>query len=180
VLWIAGNHDCWGGEILTRDVGVTYHVGPWRGSIAGWNVLIEHGDGLRDKEDAPYRRLRAVLRNPLAIRLFRWIHPDIATWIALRTSHTSRNMRPRDRGEGLARVALDKLVAEPLLQLYLYGHSHEPVIGKSARGAVMANPGAWMDGPTFLRISTDHLELARLDGGAVRVLQRVERSTNGR
>jgi UDP-2,3-diacylglucosamine hydrolase len=180
VLWIAGNHDCWGGEILTRDVGVTYHVGPWRGSIAGWNVLIEHGDGLRDKEDAPYRRLRAVLRNPLAIRLFRWIHPDIATWIALRTSHTSRNMRPRDRGEGLARVALDKLVAEPSLQLYLYGHSHEPVIGKSARGAVMANPGAWMDGPTFLRISTDHLELARLDGGAVRVLQRVERSTSGR
>jgi UDP-2,3-diacylglucosamine hydrolase len=180
VLWIAGNHDCWGGKILTHDVGVTYHVGPWRGSIAGWNVLIEHGDGLRDKEDAPYRRLRTVLRNPLAITVFRWIHPDIATWIALRTSHTSRNMRPHDHGEGLARVALDKLVAEPSLQLYLYGHSHEPVIGKSARGAVMANPGAWMDGPTFLRISTDHLELARLDGDAVRVLQQVERPASGR
>jgi predicted phosphodiesterase len=89
-------------------------------------------------------------------------------------------MRPHDHGEGLARVALDKLVAEPSLQLYLYGHSHEPVIGKSARGAVMANPGAWMDGPTFLRISTDHLELARLDGDAVRVLQQVERPASGR
>lgn len=180
VLWIAGNHDCWGGEILTRDVGVTYHVGPWHGSLGGWRTLIEHGDGLRDKEDAPYRRLRAVLRNPLAIRVFRWIHPDIATWIALRTSHTSRNMRPRDRGEGLARVALDRLDADGSLQLYLYGHSHEPAIGAGVHGGVMANPGAWMDGPTFLRITDDRIELATLADGRVRVIEHVEKSASGR
>ena len=46
VLWIAGNHDCWGGDILRNDVGLTYHVGPWRGEISGWQTLIEHGDGL--------------------------------------------------------------------------------------------------------------------------------------
>jgi len=180
VLWIAGNHDCWGGEILTRDVGVTYHIGPWRGSLGGWQALIEHGDGLRDKEDAPYRRLRAVLRNPLAIRLFRWIHPDIATRIALRTSHTSRNMRPRDRGEGLRRVAIARLEAEPALQLYLYGHSHQPVLERAGNGGVFANPGAWMDEPTFLRITEERVELARLDGTVVRVLQTVERSVTGR
>jgi UDP-2,3-diacylglucosamine hydrolase len=179
VLWIAGNHDCWGGEILTRDVGVTYHVGPWRGSLGGWNALIEHGDGLRDKEDAPYRRLRAVLRNPLAIWLFRWMHPDFATWVALRTSHTSRNMRPRDRGEGLKRVALARLAAEPALQLYVYGHTHAPALEKVASGGVYANPGAWMDEPTFLRITADRVELARLDGNAVRVVQHVERSATG-
>lgn len=67
VLWIAGNHDCWGGEVLRRDIGVTYHEGPWRGTLGGWDTLIEHGDGLREKEDAPYRRLRAVLRHPWAI-----------------------------------------------------------------------------------------------------------------
>src|ERR1017187_7127791 len=67
VLWIAGNHDCWGGEILTRDVGVTYHTGPWRGELGGWRTLIEHGDGLLDKEDAPYRRPRGVLLEPLAL-----------------------------------------------------------------------------------------------------------------
>jgi UDP-2,3-diacylglucosamine hydrolase len=176
VLWIAGNHDCWGGEILTRDVGVTYHVGPWRGSLGGWQALIEHGDGLRDKEDAPYRRLRAVLRNPLAIRLFRWIHPDIATGIALRTSHTSRNMRPRDRGEGLRRVAIARLEAEPALQLYLYAHSHAPALERAGNGGVFANPGAWMDEPTFLRIFPERIELARLDDGAIRVLQTVERA----
>jgi UDP-2,3-diacylglucosamine hydrolase len=179
VLWIAGNHDCWGGEILTRDVGVVYHIGPWRGSLGGWQALIEHGDGLRDKEDAPYRRLRAVLRNPLAIRLFRWIHPDIATRIALRTSHTSRNMRPRDRGEGLRRVAIARLEAEPSLQLYLYGHSHAPVLERTGNGSVFANPGAWMDEPTFLRITDERIELVRLDGADVRVLQQVERGATG-
>lgn len=180
VLWIAGNHDCWGGEILTKDVGVTYHIGPWRGSLAGWTALIEHGDGLRDKEDAPYRRLRAVLRNPVAIRVFRWIHPDIATWIALRTSHTSRNMRPRDRGEGLRRVAIARLAAEPALQLYVYGHTHAPALEKAESGGVLANPGAWMDEPTFLRITEERIELARLDGSTVRVLQQLEKSVTGR
>jgi UDP-2,3-diacylglucosamine hydrolase len=46
-LWIAGNHDCWGGEVLTVDAGVTYVEGPWRGAIAGWRTHVEHGDGLR-------------------------------------------------------------------------------------------------------------------------------------
>lgn len=183
VVWIAGNHDCWGGEILTRDVGVTYHVGPWAGSIAGWHVLIEHGDGLRDKEDAPYRRLRAVLRNPLAIRVFRWLHPDIATWIALRTSHTSRNMRPRDRGEGLARVAVARLAADESLQLFLYGHSHQALIGRGASGGAFANPGAWMDAPTYLRITDDRLELITLaaaGGGDAQVLDQLEKTATGR
>jgi UDP-2,3-diacylglucosamine hydrolase len=175
VLWIAGNHDCWGGEILTRDVGVTYHTGPWRGVLGGWRTLIEHGDGLRDKEDAPYRRLRAVLRNPLAIRAFRWIHPDVATGIALRSSHTSRNMRPRDGGEGLKRVALERLNAEPSLELYVFGHTHASAAGRAGSGGVYANPGAWMDEPTFLRVAPERLELVRLSGSGVSVIQSLER-----
>lgn len=171
VLWIAGNHDCWGGEILTRDVGVTYHVGPWLGELGGWRTLVEHGDGLRDREDAPYRRLRAVLRNPLAIRAFRWLHPDIATAIALRSSHTSRNMRPRDGGAGLKRVALERLAADRSLELYVFGHTHASALGRAPTGRVYANPGAWMDEPTFLRVTPERVELARLSGQAVTVTQ---------
>jgi UDP-2,3-diacylglucosamine hydrolase len=180
VLWIAGNHDCWGGEILTHDVGVTYHTGPWRGALGGWSALVEHGDGLRDREDAPYRRLRTVLRNPLAIRLFRWLHPDLATRIALRSSHTSRNMRPRDGGEGLKRVAIERLAADPSLQLYVYGHTHAPMLGTAEGGGAYANPGAWMDEPTFLRVTPQRIELVRLDQAATLVLQQVERSATGR
>jgi predicted phosphodiesterase len=88
-------------------------------------------------------------------------------------------MRPRDRGEGLRRVALARLAAEPALQLYVYGHTHAPALEQVASGAVFANPGAWMDEPTFLRITADRVELARLDGGSVTVAQRVQRPATG-
>jgi UDP-2,3-diacylglucosamine hydrolase len=164
VLWIAGNHDCWGGQPLV-DAGVAYHVGPWRGTIGSWEALIEHGDGLREAEDAPYRRLRSVLRNPLAIWAFRnLLHPDWAAALARRTSHTSRNMRARDGGEGLRQVALQRMAAAPDLQLYVYGHSHAEALERAPTGGIFANPGAWMDGPTALRIGDDRVALVRVDG----------------
>jgi UDP-2,3-diacylglucosamine hydrolase len=175
VLWIAGNHDCWGGEILRDDAGVDYRVGPWRGELAGWQTLIEHGDGLREKEDAPYRRLRTVLRNPLAIKAFGWLHPDFATRIALRSSHTSRNMRPRDGGEGLRRVALGRLAADPGLDLCVFGHTHAQALERTATGGVYANPGAFLDEPTYLRITAARIELMRLADPLPTVLQSIEK-----
>ena len=175
ILWIAGNHDCWGGEILTRDVGVTYHTGPWEGDIGGWKTRIEHGDGLREVEDAPYRRLRAVLRHPFAIWLYRRLHPDFATRLALRSSHTSRNMRPRDGGEGLQRVALERLGGDPALDLFVFGHSHAPLLLRAPAGGIAANAGAWMDGPTFLRVASGSAELMRLDGSSAVVTESMPR-----
>ncbi len=172
VVWIAGNHDCWGGDVL-REAGVTYHVGPWRGSIGAWTTLIEHGDGLRDEEDAGYRVLRAVLRNPFAIWAFRHLlHPDWASALARGTSHTSRGMRPRDGGAGLAKVAQAQLAADPALDLYLYGHTHAAAMEREAGGGVYANPGAWMDGPGFLRITDDAVVQCELAGSTARELSR--------
>ena len=167
VLWIAGNHDCWGGEILRQDIGVNYHVGPWRGSLGGWETVIEHGDGLREREDAPYRRLRTVLRHPLSMRLFRWLHPDWGTALALRSSHTSRNHRPRDGGEGLRSVAHSRLRASDAPEAIVFGHSHVATLERAERG-VFANPGAWLDQPRFLRFTPESLELCRwTDAGRV-------------
>lgn len=174
VLWIAGNHDCWGGEVLRRDLGVHYHVGPWRGTLGGWDAEIEHGDGLRDREDAPYRRLRRVLRHPWAIRAFRWLHPDWGTWLAMRSSHTSRNYRPRDAGEGLRRVAALRLASASAPELLVFGHSHVASLDRVGRG-VFANPGAWLDAPQFLRVVPERVELCAWRSGAREVLSRVDR-----
>lgn len=160
VLWIAGNHDCWGGDFLRKDLGLDYHVGPWRGDLAGWAACVEHGDGLREREDAPYRRLRAVLRHPWSVTAFRWLHPDVGTWLALRSSHTSRNMRPRDGGEGLRRVAEVRLAAPDAPRLLILGHSHVTTL-EHLHGRVFANPGAFMDAPRFLRIVPGTVELCR-------------------
>ena len=163
ILWVAGNHDCWGGDILRKDLGLTYHVGPWRGMIGTWDAVVEHGDGLREKEDAAYRRLRAVLRHPLCVRLFRWIHPDWGTAIALRSSHTSRNYRARDGGEGLRKVAHARLSEPGAPQLVVLGHSHVAAM-EAVRGGVFANPGPWLDAPRFLRITDGLIEACRWTG----------------
>lgn len=166
VTWIAGNHDCWGGEIVRGDVGAAFHVGAWTGLLGGWRARVEHGDGLRPREDRPYRALRRVLRHPAAIRAYRALHPDFATRLALRSSHTSRTMRAGDGGRALRAIALDTLATDRSLELVVFGHTHVRALERAPGGGVFANPGAWLLEPTFLRVTPDSVALARWDGSA--------------
>ena len=161
ILMIGGNHDCWGGEILRQDVGLDFRLGAWEGSLGGWQTRIEHGDGLRD-QDTGYRMVRGIMRNRVAVRLFRWLHPDLSTALATRTSHTSRTHTARDGGAGLRLAATRRLSEEPNLELLVYGHSHVAEIIRIG-DAVYANAGSWLDQPTFLRVTPERLELQRWD-----------------
>lgn len=165
VLWVAGNHDCWGGEVLRRDVGVEYVTGTWRGNIAGWMTRIDHGDGLRDAEDRRYRMLRSVLRHPVAVHAFRWLHPDLGARIALGSSHASRTYRAKDGGKGLLEVAMRDLDGDPELALLVLGHSHVPVVERAPSGGLYANAGTWLGDSTFLRVTDDAVELRRYRAG---------------
>ena len=168
ILWIAGNHDCWGGEVLRSDVGVDYHVGAWTGTLGGWRSRVEHGDGLRPSEDRKYRALRSVLRHPLSVRAFRILHPDLGTRLASGSSEASRTHRPRDEGEGLRRVAHAQLAADPTLELLILGHSHVAALERpeSARPGVYANAGSWLGEPTYLELVPDRISLCRWTGSA--------------
>jgi UDP-2,3-diacylglucosamine hydrolase len=168
VLMLGGNHDSWGGDVLTRDVGVTYRLGGWSGLLADWRAQVEHGDGLRAQEDRGYRALRAVLRNPLAIRAFRLLHPDWATRLARGTSAASRRHQPwgGDEGAGLRRVAHARLRAQPSLELLVFGHSHAAALERVQGAGVYANAGTWLTEPTFLVITPEAIELRRWTGSS--------------
>ena len=166
VTMIAGNHDCWGGDVLRQDVGIDYRFGPWVGDIAGWRTRIEHGDGLRPREDKRYRLLRHVLRNRLAIRSFRWLHPDLATPLASHSSNASRSYAARDGGRGLRDAATRAADADASLDLIVFGHSHVSTLERLPTGAAYGNPGSWLDAPTFLRITDERIALRRWDGSA--------------
>lgn len=159
VLWIGGNHDCWSGDALMRETGVVYTLEPWRNEIGVWSSLLAHGDGLRAAEDASYRRLRSVLRHPLAVRAFRWLHPDLATRLALSSSGTSRHRRARDEGRGLLEVATAALTTPDGPQLVIHGHSHVPTLRPVGRGWY-ANAGAWYLDRQYLRIDDNTITRA--------------------
>ena len=166
VTWIAGNHDCWGGEVLRDDYGLAYHVGPWEGSIAGWKTRIEHGDGLREVEDRKYRRLRTVLRHPWSVRAFRMLHPDLGSRLASGSSEASRVHRPTTDGSGLRRVAFEQMERDRSLDLVVFGHSHVAALERSPTGGVYANAGSWLESPTYLKITPDAVEMRRWDSAA--------------
>ena len=163
VTMIAGNHDCWGGDVL-RDAGVDFQFGPWTGTLGGWRARVEHGDGLRDREDRGYRALRRVLRNRLAIRAFRALHPDLASRLAMGSSHASRTYQPRDHGRGLRAVAERTLAAERSLELLVFGHSHVSALERMPTGNVYANAGSWLDAPTFLLVTPSRIALREWRG----------------
>lgn len=166
ILWVAGNHDCWGGEILREDVGVDYSIGPWEGDIAGWRTRIEHGDGLREREDRGYRMIRPIMRNRAAIKAFSWLHPDWATRLALGSSTASRVHRARDEGRGLRAYAEKELQRAKSLELLVYGHSHVATLEKIEGAGIFANAGSWLDAPTYLRVTDEAVELLEWDGSA--------------
>jgi len=166
VVMVAGNHDCWGGEVLTKDVGVDYRIDGWSGIIGGWHARIEHGDGLRPVEDRGYRAIKPILRNPLAMSAYRLLPPDLATSLAGGSSNASRTYVARDKGAGLLAAAERMLGADRELDLLILGHSHSPAMRRIADRQVYANAGSWLDAPHFLRIDGDRIALRTWNGSA--------------
>lgn len=168
IVWVAGNHDCWGGEILKNDVGIHYQLDPWEGKIGPWKMRVEHADGLRDKEDRKYRLVRPIMRSPISIRLFSWLHPNWSTAIATTSSGASRNHGPRDGGRGLRDIGNRYIAEREDLDALVYGHSHvadlEKVNRKSGTYGIFANAGSWLEKPTFLNVLDDQIELRSWNG----------------
>lgn len=175
VLWIGGNHDCWSGNVLEAETGARYTLDPWRNMIGAWDALLVHGDGLREVEDAPYRRLRTVLRHPWSNAAFTLLHPDLATYIAERSSHTSRKGRARDGGAGLQAVGTAVLSRADGPRLVMHGHSHVPTLVRAGMG-VYANAGAWYLDQQYLVIDDAHIaRRGWRDSGEHVVLDMIER-----
>ena len=82
------------------------------------------------------------------------------------SSTASRVHRARDGGAGLHSVAAARLVSDPTLDLLVLGHSHVHALVRAANGGVYANPGSWLDAPTYLRIDDDRIELMQWTGSA--------------
>jgi UDP-2,3-diacylglucosamine hydrolase len=88
-----GNHDFYLGPFLRDDLGLRTHDGPLGLSLQGHRIWLHHGDGLLGG-DLGYKVLKRILRSPVSIALYRWLHPDLGIPLAHRVSNWSRTSRP--------------------------------------------------------------------------------------
>ena len=163
IHYLPGNHDFWLGEFLEREVGARRHPASLPLTLQGRRLFLHHGDGLVGG-DLGYRLLRRVLRNPVSIRLYQLIHPDLGIPLAHAISRLSRNSR---QDQPLRAERLYREIAEPRFRegydAVVIGHFHHTYERREA-GKEFFILGDWMQHFTYLKLDQGKLSLATWAG----------------
>jgi len=163
ITLVGGNHDRWGGDFLTKDLGIGFHGGEAEILVAGRRAFVAHGDGLTEQHWSA-KLMHRVTRHPATVRVFRALHPDLGFWIAHRLSGTladsTRDPAVLDRAaRAQAQYAADLLRRRPDLGLVILAHTHRPALERLDGGRAYLNPGAFLDGGRYAVVTQDAVEL---------------------
>ena len=150
-----GNHDIWAFDYLAQELNINLHRESQIKVFNGRHLFLAHGDGL-GPGDKGYKMLKKVFEFKLNQWLFRWIHPDIGTRIALYFSRKSRyandllkaegeNIRERTiYDERLYHFSKEMLASDPAINFFIFGHQHEPMDETISPDCRMIILGDWL------------------------------------
>jgi UDP-2,3-diacylglucosamine hydrolase len=158
VHYLVGNHDFWIRDFFQHDLGVTTYADPVEITIQNKKIYLHHGDGLAQK-DGGYRMLKKVLRNPVNVKLFSWIHPDLGLRLARSSSKKSRDYTSnKDYGErdGMIQTATEKINTG--FDIVIMGHRHKPEFRTIGSGTYI-NLGDWISYNTYGELVNGNIEL---------------------
>ena len=158
-----GNHDRWGGDFWSEELGAAFYSHPVELTFAGFRTFLAHGDGLSESRRAS-RLMHHVTRMPVTVKLFRWIHPDIGFWLADRMSgglaEQTRDAASLDRAAEVQRAfAVAMMEKRRELDLVVLSHTHRPALVPGGARRWYLNPGAWLDGGCYALLTPDGPEL---------------------
>lgn len=158
VHYVAGNHDYWMNTFFHEEIGIKTHKEPFEDSINGKRILIQHGDGLIEN-DTGYSILKKILRNPVNIRLYSLLHPDIGIALASAMSRKSRqynSKREFNETEDIFRYVTKKITEG--YDIVIMGHWHKPTYKEIGKG-VYINLGDWIRFYTYAEMENDTIKL---------------------
>lgn len=163
IHYIIGNHDFGHYEFFEKNVGAQIYWNDYTPIINQKKFYISHGDGKFPK-DRGYLLLRSLLRNRIAQRLYRLIHPDIGIALASFSSQKSRQHTQAEdpENEAYLRAFARKKIAEGY-DFVIMGHIHKPIM-LQFNGGIYVNLGDWLKHDTF----------ALFDGERIHLLHREE------
>ena len=172
VTYLLGNHDPWHQEYFSTELGVTVAPDAVTARHFGRRLHLAHGDALTAAHQSR-RWLRALLRHPVPVRLYRALLPadlglGLARWV-------SRRLHDRDDETPVARILRTQahaLLRHQTLDGVVLAHSHVPALQDSPQG-VYANTGTWCKGHTFVCLGENGMHLRQWNGERARVIESV-------
>jgi UDP-2,3-diacylglucosamine hydrolase len=167
ITFVGGNHDRWGGDFFTHDLGITFYGGQADLEIAGRRAFVAHGDGLTEQHWGA-KLMHRVTRHPATVRMFRALHPDLgfrlADKLSTRLGNHTRDPAVLDRAEqAQTQYARQLLARRPDLDLVILAHTHRPALERLPDGRVYLNPGAWLDGYRYAVVTGETVELKQFE-----------------
>jgi UDP-2,3-diacylglucosamine hydrolase len=160
VHFLVGNHDCWVRDYLSDNIGIIIHLEPFQIEHQGKKIYLHHGDGLA-KNDIGYAILKKIVRHPLSIWLFSWLHPDLGLRAARSSSKKSRQYTSNKHygeGDGMVEFASQK-IAEGF-NYVIMGHRHIPTV-QELTGGTYINLGDWISGNRFAEMDNGIITLQK-------------------
>ena len=148
------------GPFLSRTLGLRTTDQPVTIAQQGRRIWVHHGDGLVGG-DLGYKVLRSVIRSPLSIGLYQWLHPDIGIPFAGFVSGASRHSRghPPLQPDRLWREIAEPRFAEGY-DAVLVGHFHH-AYERRENGREFFVLGDWIEHFSYVELSEGRLELKR-------------------
>jgi UDP-2,3-diacylglucosamine hydrolase len=166
LIYIAGNHDFWFGDFLSKTLGFEVYPTSFSEVLNGKKVFISHGD-LYINNDRRYKVFRSIVRSKFVQLMFRLLHPYIAVRIGQSLSRSDRatrekNMKnPRFRRKSRQRE-LDLVVkAGELASVYdlvVFGHTHAPIALANGSG-MYVNTGDWVVFNSYVEFTENDIKL---------------------
>ncbi len=150
VHFFTGNHDLWMKDYFTEELNVQVHHEAITFTHSGKKFYIGHGDGL-GPGDKWYKVLRSIFASKTCQWLFSRLHPNLAFYIARKSSKRSRVITGDSdekflgqENEWLFLYSREHLKKEAI-DYFVFGHRHLPLDLDVDGKARYINLGEWLN-----------------------------------
>jgi UDP-2,3-diacylglucosamine hydrolase len=164
VHFFVGNHDLWMQEYFAQELNVHIHHQPITRTYNGKVFYIGHGDGL-GPGDKGYKLLRKIFASKICQWLFSRLHPNLAFYIARRSSKRSRVITGDsdekflgNENEWLFLFSREYLKTHKV-DYFIFGHRHLPLDLDVDGKARYINLGEWIHYNTYAVFDGQNLSL---------------------
>ena len=169
IHFFVGNHDLWMNDYFTEELNVQVHHHPIEKIFNGKTFYIGHGDGL-GPGDTMYKFLRKIFASSICQWLFSRLHPNLAFYIAKKSSKRSRVITGTsderflgNENEWLFLYCRNYLKTKAV-DYFIFGHRHLPLDLNVDNKARYINLGEWLNYCTYAVFDGNELSLKKFEG----------------